>query len=91
MKKGTFVPDMKIKLAKDELDEDQLKNRKKLPLTGLDVYFSTIETNIAFKEELLKSEKDIEDAKHLRLIYGKELDEGEIQRVKKLIRAYRLK
>jgi len=37
--------------AKDELDNFQLKTRKKLSLMGLDVWFSSIETNIAFKEE----------------------------------------
>ena len=31
--------------------------------------------NIAFKEQLLKSDKDIEDAQHLRIIYSDALDE----------------
>lgn len=46
--------------------------------------------NIAFKEELLKSDKDIEDAKHLRIIYGDKIDEKEIEKRKKEIRKLRL-
>jgi hypothetical protein len=91
VKKGTFVPDMELKLEKDFLDKTQLNERKKLPLTGMPFYFSSIETNIAFKEELLKSEKDLEDAKHLRTIYEGELNEKKIIELKKLIKKFRLK
>ncbi len=90
VKKGTFVPEMEIKFAKDSLDEYQLKTRKKLPLTGLQLYFSSIEVNIAFKEELLKSTKDIEDARHLREIYKNQINEEEINNIKEQIRKIRL-
>jgi len=85
---GFFPPEMEIKLAKDSLDEEQLNERVKLPLTGLDIYFSSIEGNIAFKEELLKSDKDMEDAKHLRIIY--KIDEEKINVTKEKIRRMRL-
>lgn len=91
IKKGQFVPEIELKLSKDLLDEKQLRERAKLPLTGLPFFFSTIETNIAFKEELLKSPKDLEDARHLRIIYSEKLDEGKISEIKSLIRKYRLK
>ena len=76
--KDKFLPEMEVKFAKDELDELQIITRKKLPFTGLDVYFSSIEMNIAFKEEYLKSDKDMEDAKHLRIIYKGKINEDEI-------------
>jgi len=91
IKKGTFIPEMELKFSKDSLDEYQIKTRKKYPLSGLDIYFSTIEVNIAFKEELLKSEKDMEDAKHLREVYSDEIDENEINKIKKEIKRLRLK
>jgi hypothetical protein len=47
--------------------------------------------NIAFKEELLKSEKDMEDAKHLRIIYKDMLNENEINEIKRQIRNLRLR
>jgi hypothetical protein len=84
------VPEMELKFAKDELDDYQLSTRKKIPLTGLDVYFSSIEMNVAFKEEYLKSDKDMEDARHLRLIFGDEINEDEIRRIKAMIRRLRL-
>ena len=88
---GEFLPEMEIKFAKDSLDELQLKTRKKLELTGLDVYFSSIEMNIAFKEELLKSDKDMEDARHLRVIYKDSINENEINEIKKQIKHLRLR
>lgn len=90
-RKGEFLPEMEIKFVKDKLDEEQLRTRTKLPFTELDVYFSCIEGNIAFKEELLKADKDIEDAKHLRIIYEGKIDEDKIKRIKKDIKDIRLK
>lgn len=91
VRKNSFIPEMEMKMSKDVLDEKQLNERTKLELTGLPFYFSTIETNIAFKEELLKSSKDIEDARHLRIIYAEKLNEIKINEIKRLIRKYRLK
>ena len=91
IRKGEFLPEMENKFAKDELDLLQLSTRQKLPLSGLDVWFSSIEMNIAFKEELLKSDKDLEDAKHLRIIYEDKINESFIKDIKKMIRKYRLK
>ena len=85
IRKNEFVPEMEIKFAKDKIDNDQLLSRKKIPFTELDVYFPKIEEAIAFKEEYLKSEKDIEDARHLRLVYKNKLDENYINQFKKLI------
>ena len=88
--KDFLLPEIELKFAKDELDYSQVKNRVKLNMTGLDVWFSSINSNIAFKEELLKSDKDIEDAKHLRIVYSDEIDENEINEIKKMIRVLRL-
>jgi len=90
-RKGEFLPEMEIKFAKDSLDEHQLKTRQRLELTGMDVYFSSIEANIAFKEEYLKSDKDLEDARHLRIIYKDKINEGEIEKIKKEINRLRMK
>ncbi|OGJ12829.1 hypothetical protein A3K82_00745 [Candidatus Pacearchaeota archaeon RBG_19FT_COMBO_34_9] len=88
-RKNEFLPEMEIKFTKDELDEEQIKSRRKIPFTKLDIYFSSIESNIAFKEEYLKAEKDLEDAKHLRIIYEGKIDENEINKIKERIRRFR--
>ena len=89
-KKNHPLPEMEVKFSKDLLDEYQLEHRTKLSLTGLDVWFSNINVNIAFKEELLKSTKDLEDSKHLRVVYKELVNEVEITNVKKLIKRLRL-
>jgi hypothetical protein len=89
--KNVPLPEMELKFAKDVLDEEQIKCRVKLPLTGLEVWFSSIDANIAFKEELLKSDKDLEDARHLRIVYAEQINESEINCFKQLIKRLRLR
>lgn len=91
VRKGEHLPEMEIHFTKDELDEEQLKDRIKMPFTELNVYFAPLEGNIAFKEELLKSQKDLEDAKHLRIVYGEEINEEKINLFKHRIKEMRLK
>ncbi len=91
VREGMHIPEMELRLSKDSLDDYQLETRKKLPFTGLGLYFSSIEMNIAFKEELLRSEKDMEDARHLRIVYEGKINEAEIEKIKRMIRRLRLR
>ncbi|MFH0837270.1 MAG: hypothetical protein V1870_04025 [Candidatus Aenigmatarchaeota archaeon] len=84
------LPEMELMFSKDLLDDTQIKTRVKLELTGLDIWFSNINVNIAFKELYLGSEKDLEDARHLRIVYRNLVDEQEINRIKDMIRKYRM-
>jgi len=84
------IPEIELKFEKDELDDYQFQTKEKLPLTGLDIWYSSVNMNIAFKEEMLKSPKDTEDAKHLRLVYKDKVDEEEIIKIKQIIRELRL-
>ncbi len=86
-----FPPEMEIKMVKDELDKYQIETRVKLPFTGADLWFSSIEMNIAFKEELLKNDKDIKDAEHLRIIYKDKISEININKIKEQIKKLRMK
>ena len=85
-----YIPNIELKFPKDFLDKYQLKTRKKIDFTDIDVFFGSIEACIAFKEELLRSPKDLKDARHLRIVYSEEIKEDEIDNVKTLIRKYRL-
>jgi hypothetical protein len=87
--KDTPLPEMEVKFAKDKLDDKQIDERVKIPLTGVDVWFSSIECNIAFKEAYLMSEKDLEDAEHLRLAYADQINEERIKNYKQLIKRYK--
>jgi hypothetical protein len=46
--------------------------------------------NIAFKENYLKSKKDLEDARHLRIVYEELINEEEIINIKRMIMESRL-
>jgi hypothetical protein len=72
-KKGRFIPNMELKFPKIELDFWTLKNRKKVVLNKKVLYISPLELQIPFKL-FLGSEKDIEDAKHLYLLFEDKLD-----------------
>ena|SRR3989344_2193267 len=87
--KEKFLPEMEIHFVKDKIDEYQMKKRIKMDLTGLNVWFAPIEGNIAFKEEWLKTDKDLEDAKHLRIVYAEKIDEEEINIIKEMIKRFR--
>ena len=91
IREGEMLPEMELKFAKDEIDNFQLNSRIKIPFTELDVYFPKIEEAIAFKEEYLKSDKDLEDARHLRIIYEDKIDEEYIEEFKKKINKIKLK
>ncbi|MFH1276187.1 MAG: hypothetical protein ABIH82_03675 [Candidatus Woesearchaeota archaeon] len=84
------LPEMEVKFVKDELDLFQISQRVKIPLTGLNVWFSNVNINIAFKEEYLKSQKDLEDAQHLRIVYKEIIDEDDIIKIKEMIKRLRL-
>lgn len=90
-RKDHFLPEMELKFAKDELDEEQLRGKVKIPLTGLDLWFSDVSTNIAFKEHYLKSDKDLEDARHLRIVLAEQVDESRIRKIEMLIDKYRMR
>ncbi len=90
IKDDNYIPNIEFKFAKDALDEYQLKTRQIIKFTGLNIYFGSIEACIAFKEELLQSPKDLDDARHLRIVYSEDLNENEINNVKKMIKKLRL-
>jgi len=89
-RKNEPLPEMEMKFAKDKLDQVQIETRTKLQLTGLNLWFSNINMNIAFKEFLLKSDKDMKDAEHLRKIYPEQVNEHAILGYTRLIKKYRL-
>jgi len=86
--KDTLIPNIEFKFPKNKIDEYTLSKRIKLPLTGLDIYFATIESTIAYKEHYLCGEKDYEDAYHLRKLYTDTINLEEIELIKRMIDKY---
>lgn len=79
-------PNVEIKFSKDIYDDLALGNPIKVMINGKIIYTSFLELQIAYKEEVLKSNKDMEDARHLREIAKDYLNSNLINGYKKKLR-----
>lgn len=73
-KTGTVIPNMELKFAKNQIDMLSLRQILKVKLNGEEIIISSLEMQIAFKEKVLKSPKDIEDARHIRNVAKEHLN-----------------
>jgi hypothetical protein len=83
-KTGSVIPNIEVKFPKSPLDIRALKENLTVIMPFGKLIISEIEQQIAFKRYALKSEKDMEDAEHLGMIFKDRLDKGKIERYKKL-------
>jgi len=76
-------PNFEIKFAKSESDFESLYNFIEICIKNESIKVAPPELQIAYKEVVLKSEKDLEDAKHIRILTKKFIDEEKINNYKK--------
>ena len=69
---------LEVKLAKDQRQKETLKNRITVRFKDKKIYFGDIEIEIAYKRTVLKGKKDLEDARHLELVF-KDIDQEKIK------------
>ncbi len=84
-KKDTIVPNIEMKWAKNKFDKIALEKTIKIHLNKRSLEISQLELQIAFKEAVLKSPKDLEDARHIRKVAEKYLDSNVIQKYKGML------
>jgi hypothetical protein len=85
-KKKEIIPNIKLKICRKEIDFLTLREKVKVNFPkNRYIYISPIELQIIYKEEVLKSEKDIEDALHLREVFKNVIDEKKIEEYKKIV------
>lgn len=84
-KKQNIIPNIELKFVKNPLDKNTIK-------TGLDVIMPTgkikisnIELQITYKEKILKSDKDLEDAKHLEMVFKDKINNRLLERYRKML------
>ncbi|MBI1936146.1 hypothetical protein HYS31_06920 [Candidatus Woesearchaeota archaeon] len=82
---NTTIPNFEVKVAKKLLDRESFTDRTTAVTEIGNIYISSIERQVAFKRYYLKSEKDIEDAKHMEESFGKNLDIQKINKYKSLL------
>ena len=73
-KKGKLVPNIELKFSKDDLDRTSLRDAVTVILKEGSLKVSPLELQIAYKEKILCSERDIEDAKHLFEVFREKLN-----------------
>jgi hypothetical protein len=71
---GKVIPNMEFKFAKNKFDNLALAKTLTVKVDKVELIISHLELQIAFKEVVLKSDKDLEDARHLRNIAKGHLD-----------------
>jgi len=81
-----FSPNVEIKFAKNEYDLLALKNPVTIKMQNKKFKTSFLELQIAYKEVVLKSNKDMEDAQFLRDIAKGFINEHLIHEYKKMLK-----
>ncbi len=71
---GEVEPNIEIKFAKSNVDRESLNKKIRIMIGECSLYTSPLELQIAYKERILGSEKDMEDARHLRVVFEKDLN-----------------
>lgn len=67
-RKGEVIPNIELKFAKNDIDHISLKNKIKVLINNNELFIGPIELQIVYKKEILKSDKDLEDARHLEIV-----------------------
>ena len=79
------IPNFEVKFAKKPLDMASFEDRITVVTQSGNVFISSLERQIAFKRYYLKSDKDIEDAEHIESLFKESIDNGKINKYKKLL------
>jgi|SRR3989338_3129744 len=83
--KDQTIPNFEIKFAKTLLNKDSLKDTITVKTQLGKIKISSLERQIAFKKYYLKSDKDLEDAKHIEKLFKEKIDYKKIENYKRLI------
>ena len=84
--KGKVFPNFEVKFVKDALDEFALREKIKVITNGGNLFTSLIDLQIAYKKFVLKSQKDLEDARHLQNWFS--ISDENINKYKHLLKQY---
>jgi len=87
-KKDETIPNFEVKFPKNRLDEDAFEDHITVILPMGRLKISSLERQIAFKRYYLKSNKDLEDAKHVEHIFKDKIDIEKIYKYKRVLEPY---
>lgn len=84
----SMIPNIEMKCTKNEFDKIALEKTIDVIIKNETLHISHLELQIAFKEEVLKSPKDMEDAEHIKDVAKEYLDNKLIQEYKEMLRGF---
>ena len=87
-KKDNTIPNVELKWVKHKFDKIALENTIDVKLSKGNLKISHLELQIAFKEEVLKSPKDLDDADHIKDVAREYLDNELIQKYREMLRGF---
>jgi hypothetical protein len=87
-KNSTIIPNIEMKWAKNMVDQLALENSITVKIKNVQLTISHLELQIAFKEIVLKSPKDLEDANHIREVAKEYLDDNVIRKYKAMLHGF---
>lgn len=85
-KKGSAIPNMKVKFAKSFASRLALRDAIDVEVNGRLIKVSPIELQIAYKRICLGSEKDFEDARHLEIVFENHVSAEKINKYGELLK-----
>ena len=84
-RKDETIPNFEVKFALTPLSQESFCDRLLVKTQQGEIYISSLERQIAFKRYYLKSEKDLEDARHLEEVFKDQIDIKRIEIYKNMI------
>jgi len=84
-RKKETIPNFEVKFAVTSLAQESFHDKLLVKTAKGDLFISSLERQIAFKRYYLKSEKDLEDAKHIEEIFKEKIDIKKIEVYKRMI------
>jgi hypothetical protein len=73
-KKPDVIPNIEFKFAKNKVEKKAIETAIDVIMKNGRIRISSIELQIAYKEKVLKTEKDMEDARHLERVFKDNID-----------------
>ena len=84
-KKDETIPNFEVKFPKTKIDEETFKDCIAVKMPEGSIKISSLEIQIAFKKYYLKSDKDLEDAKHIEHIFKDKIDMEKVYKYKGIL------
>ena len=85
---GEIIPNFEVKFAIKYLAKDAFIDSIEVITNEGSINISSLEKQIAFKRYFLKSDKDLEDARHIEKLFKDKLNKEKIKKYKELIEKY---